>query len=423
MAMNLPLPKVLSDVQPGGGIYTTYNALTQNALANRKQEIENQYSPITKQAEAASKLAYANLMGPQFLAKVMGNENLLANLTPQQQQAGLQKVFGAGSGSGTGMGSGMNFGGMVQPSSSPAQKVINYLGQQLGFGGDSTRSNNAFNAPMSAPQQQAPMQQPTQASQPQPSGPASVNSGYAYDQNGNNVRATPQEVTNAANGQSNPPAASGDFATTAGDFAGRKQQRIEEGRLRAKQEGALSDENKAEANKLNNLQEMGNIVTSPVYDSIRQIPIAEQHEIGFYSRFGTPEQKNLLGNFFARSGEIVQQAASGFKGSFRGFENSLISSMKPSANDMPDVARGKVQSLLSMAKFNYDRNKLAENLMRTQNMDQSDAFDAADKAYKGTEIRKQLENQFKPTIKIKNSKGEQRTVTLDEARRLGVPNV
>ena len=101
--MALPLPKVVSDVGPGGGIVTGMrgmNALSQDMLDTQIKGVQAQYAPLTTQADAASKLAYANLMGPQFLAKLMGNPDVLANM--QNPQAAVANLQQAGMGQGTG---------------------------------------------------------------------------------------------------------------------------------------------------------------------------------------------------------------------------------------------------------------------------------------------------------------------------------
>lgn len=97
--MALPLPKVVADVGPGGPMVTSMmgtNALTASNLENAINRIKAQYAPVTVPAEAASKLAYANLMGPQFLAKLMNNPDILA--TMKNPQGAVNFVTGAATG-------------------------------------------------------------------------------------------------------------------------------------------------------------------------------------------------------------------------------------------------------------------------------------------------------------------------------------
>src|SRR5690349_1453047 len=103
--MALPLPRVVPDTGPGGGLVTAMggmNSLANDMILRKINQIKAQYMPLTTQAEAASKLAYANLMGPQFLAKLLGNDSAIANMGDANAKAALQKAFAAGMGGGTG---------------------------------------------------------------------------------------------------------------------------------------------------------------------------------------------------------------------------------------------------------------------------------------------------------------------------------
>jgi len=65
--MALPLPKVVYDVEPGGGVVTGMrgaNALTKSALENKYDEYKAKYAPLSILSKAGSEMAYSNLMGP-----------------------------------------------------------------------------------------------------------------------------------------------------------------------------------------------------------------------------------------------------------------------------------------------------------------------------------------------------------------------
>lgn len=154
--MELPLPKVVADVGPGGPLVTAMggmNSLANDMILRKINQIKKQYAPLTAQAEAASKLAYANLMGPQFLAKIMQNSGALANLTEEQKNKALSAIYQAGSGQGTGanvFGSmGQNFGGV------PSQGIGDQAGNALS-GWFSKKLQNVFNSPGSAVNPQVP---------------------------------------------------------------------------------------------------------------------------------------------------------------------------------------------------------------------------------------------------------------------------
>lgn len=73
MALNIPLPKVVADVGPGGGIVTAMrgmNALTQENMQNRllglkgqAAELENKYLPLETAIKAQNALSYGGRLG------------------------------------------------------------------------------------------------------------------------------------------------------------------------------------------------------------------------------------------------------------------------------------------------------------------------------------------------------------------------
>lgn len=74
--MALPLPRVIPDVGPGGGLVTAMkgiNALQASNLQNQINRVKAEYAPYTEYANAASKTAYANLLPYQIQAQLMSN--------------------------------------------------------------------------------------------------------------------------------------------------------------------------------------------------------------------------------------------------------------------------------------------------------------------------------------------------------------
>lgn len=67
--MALPLPRVVADIGPGGGILGARNAIN----AFRQNQSAADYAPYTNYANAASKLAYSNMLPYQVQATVMSN--------------------------------------------------------------------------------------------------------------------------------------------------------------------------------------------------------------------------------------------------------------------------------------------------------------------------------------------------------------
>jgi hypothetical protein len=92
MALNIPLPKIVPDVGPGGGAFDVYNRLREAALRNRRQELENQYYGPTAEANALSKIAYSQFVGPEAISKLLNAPNAAANMSPEQYRALVQRA-------------------------------------------------------------------------------------------------------------------------------------------------------------------------------------------------------------------------------------------------------------------------------------------------------------------------------------------
>lgn len=85
--MALPLPKVVADVGPGGPLVTSMrgiNALANDELQNKKLGVETEYAPWTNYANALSKIAYSQFVGPQAIATMMNNPATRGMFTPEQ---------------------------------------------------------------------------------------------------------------------------------------------------------------------------------------------------------------------------------------------------------------------------------------------------------------------------------------------------
>lgn len=193
--MALPLPKVIPDTMAGGGVVTAMrggNALSQDMLGTQIKQAEADYAPWTQYANAASKIAYSNMLPYQMQATVMSNpmiwmvlkdnpkalNALMQNLTqsmptPEQMRGGTNMPPQPGQAGGRGHG------------------LLNSLLGLMGIGGQGGQ-----------PQPQNPlagMPQPQMQPSPQPQGQqgAGPDRGYSYDANGNNIKATDQEIDQA----------------------------------------------------------------------------------------------------------------------------------------------------------------------------------------------------------------------------------
>lgn len=196
------------------------------------------------------------------------------------------------------------------------------------------------------------------------------------------------------------------------------------GDIRAKDIGELDTAYSTGLNNKTTFDRIANILNNPVMQEMRQLAFVGKKEMGYYAENGTKEQKELIGEYLALTGNIVKDASRDFKGQFRQGEQQLLEGMKPTDADMFDVAAGKMQTLMYLNNMMTERSKLASKLIRENHMNKGVAMEYADKMVNGDSIRQQVRDQLHPTVTLINQKtGQRKTVSAAEARKMGVKNV
>ncbi len=429
--MALPLPQVVSDVGPGGRIVTTMrgiNALAADNLANQIKGVEAQYAPLTTQAEAASKLAYANLMGPQFLAKLMGNPDVVANSPLLQDPRTTQMLYEAGSGQGTGNAL-TNIPTMQNANSS--NSLSGWIMNKIKGIVSPSQTSNPFaqgqatniNAITETPDNSEVGQATTAwLKSPEAQALAEKNGMYTIPDANQLIpwyRSQQGSIPSSA-------APNSTYAENAGTYRGTIEEGKEAGKIRAQDIKELNDTVFNADTKLATLDDINNMISSAEIRQIRELPAAGRHELAYYSKFGTPKQQQLVGRLYAQMGNIVKDSSRDFAGQFRKGEQQLLQGMKPNDSDTVDSMIGKSESLTVMTKLLRERAALTAKLMNQYHMNKGQAQEIADQQIKGNEIRNEVHDKLNPTVTIKNSKtGELITVPVSEARsKYGVnPNV
>lgn len=420
--MALPLPKVVADVGPGGPLVTAMrggNALSQDMLDTQIKGVQAKYAPLTTQAEAASKLAYANLMGPQFMAKLMGNQDILANIPDQQKAAILQRLQQAGMGGGTGANvfSQMGMGGQSQQPnqdggfSNYLQNLFHSIIGQSGQPQAQPQSVNAMSYGQQAPMAQSPLtpQDRNAINQMQPGDSYVVGSGQAPQGQAQQPQQPPMVQ----------PAASQTWAENVGQYGGIKKEGEEAGKIRANDIKDLSDTVFSGQTKQATLDNINNIISSPAFEQVRQTPILGQHELAYFQRYGTPEQQNMVGQLVTLSGNVIRDASQDFKGAFRKGEQTLIQNMKINSGDTFNAARGKMEQLTYLNQMITQRARLTGQLMQQGHISKLQAEDMADKQINGDAIRSQIHNTInpKPTDDDIQFMADKYKVSPDEIRK------
>jgi len=428
--MALPLPKVVPDVGPGGPLVTALGGM--NALYDAIQQakydaVKAQYAPFTIPAQALSQATYSQLMGPQYIAKLMGNKDIVANSPELRNPNTARQLYQAGMGAGGGMGNAsqpeMNANGATgnplldlvmknaqtasQSSRSPLAAFVDTVKNAFNLGDKTPAPESAQNAllmnqPNLSQQDRNAIgsMQPGQAytiqgNQNPPMQGTNANAGYSYQPNGNNTVASPQEINMVAN-NNNPQ--QDNYAKNAATYAGIVKAGEELGTERGK---AIADLGKQQQNLSDSgviLDRLISTVQSPEFQTMRsQIPFFQDKQLQVLAKIGTPEQQRMIGDFLSTAQAFVASTVNSFKGKALEKEFNLANKMKINENDTVGVAEGKLRALKTIKEISETKNDMIIDLMTNQNMDQGKAVKLTNKLVN----TKLIENQVNGLLSTK----------------------
>lgn len=446
--MTLPLPRVVSDVGPGGGLVTALggiNALNNAMIEKKINQIKSQYLPSTLQAEAASKLAYANLMGPQFLAKLLQNPGAIANMGDPAARAALEKAVQAGMGGG----SGQNFlnnpppqhTGIGQPSTNNFSGYLKNAIKSLIGHGQGQSANPLADAAQSMPIQQKMTQQMPQTAKmgglntesamnatpgPRPRDGVTLEGQQWYNKKGEPVYAEEETTPNGEEMELEltkgiPPKT---YAQKTGEYQGTVKQLEKEGEYRAAALKQIGESQLGLSHSGAVLDRMTGIVTNPVFANMRnRIPAFQSKQLDYLKAMGTPEEKELIGDFLSTGESFIASTVQGFSGKPLVREFDLAQRQKITPHDTIDSAIGKLRSARALHDIAEKKNQIVSELLQ-KGYNESDAVRKANKMIDVSSIEKETNARLQRKITITNRKtGEKKTVTIEEARKMGVPNV
>lgn len=442
--MALPLPRVVSDVGPGGPLVTAQNALYQNAIARAQA----QYAPITTLADAASKMTYSNLMGPQYLAKLFGHPDVVANMTNDQQKNIPSQLANAGLGVSGSNAGGSNVGinalnqafmqalsNANQSSQNPLTAIVNNVKNAFGIG-DNSQNTGSQNALNNVPTNQG---YPARAPQPSPAlqnyydqhpgaqtqVTSQLNPGSTTTLPSNQVATQPQEravtTTNTATSTPSQDQNNQTYADRAGAQRGIIKQGEELGAKRAEAINKLGDQYVQDTEAMVPLQHLTQLVQTPTFMNMRKdIPGFQGIQLKTLANFGTPEQQRVIGDFITSAKTAVANTVNSFSGRAMAKEFDFGNMLKINENDNLGVIMGKLESLQTYKDATMQRNQIARNLMGAPNyMNEGDAYDQANKQVDMDKIRKNIAAQLQTPISIINKKtGEKKMVSPAEYNEL-----
>lgn len=418
--MALPLPKLLADMPEGGRLIGNANQM--NALT--KQALENQYYGLTARANAGSKMAYQQLMGPQFIAKLLGNPDLVGNLTEGQKGNAVSDVYNAGMGGASNNAIANSPGqGSEGGSSGLLGMLKNVLTKGLagaGGSGEQASSNALTQSNQGQGTSQNAMTSPPATSR-MPEDPNEGKMGMGTEPQ---VQQSAQPQEWKPGDSLPPPSISGNktFAEKAGEHKGIIKQGEKAGDIRAKDAEDLDNTVMAGENSQKTYDNLIQDIASPGFANIRNVPLAQQHELAYYAKEGTKVQQQMIGDFLANAGQVVVDTSQKFSGAFRKGEQALINTMKVNPSDTIDVAKGKLEALAYTNKFLTERSRLTSEYIQQYHLSKGQALEQADKLLKGENFRQDIHDKLNPTVTI-SFNGEKQTLPVAEARRRRVKGV
>ncbi len=434
------------------------NALTEMRNANELRKInavKAQYAPLTTKAEALSKLAYSLNVGPQYLAKQLNNPAFVANLEANYGKGAVKNALGtvynaASNASGLGslnLGSGGNGYNITdlndenKSDNSFGGQALNHLKGLFGFDDKSEKqkpANAMLDIPIGGGMKSNPMAYDqnditanggTLAPGEDPNEYVKYNNVNSPDYVGNQDKqvalpplkgvANPQ---NAALPQKNDEAS---WFENLGKSLGLQEELKEEGPIRAKQREKLDETVFNSETNQGTLNELSDIVASPVFEGIRATPLAGHHELAYYAKEGDADQKYMVGQYYALTGNLIKDASRDFAGQFRKGEQQLLNSMKPGPSDTVDTAKGKIATLSLMNKMLMERSRLTSKIMsKYHGIGKLEASELADARVDGDKMRKDIHDRLykepaKPNITEDHIKwmAQKNGVSVDEAKK------
>lgn len=447
--MGLPLPRVIPDVGPGGPLVTAMggiNALANNMHLSEINRVKAKYAPISTLAQAASQSAYANLMGPQYIAKMLQNDGILGNLPEETKRQLLQMSTNAGMGQG-GASNALNqmINQASQESMGGGNSLSNFFANHLKniFGGNPQQQMpqqqaNPMNIMpgMGAPAQNQPNNQQPGMSQGQssaikrPSNGVMLEGEQWYDKNGVPVYAddagesgrNPMQMT-LTSGQA--PVSQPTWAENTGSFKGDVNQGAESGKFRAKDVNDIGQQQLQLSNTGANLDRIIEDINDPNFMDLRKdFPFYQDMQLHALTKIGTPEQQEMIGKFISDVKSFAGATVNSFRGNSMKREFDYADQLKPNENDTVNTARGKLTALKALKEIASQKNDIILDLMQNKHMNLGDAVKIANKKVDVKAIDQQVSKLTSPMITLHDPKNPSITIRLPllEAKQRGYKN-
>lgn len=465
--MPLPLPKVLYDVGPGGRFITAAkggNALANDMATRRYNEAKAEYAPESLLAQAASQTAYANNVGPQYIAKILQDAGFKGNTSDPVLKELVNRVQNAGLNNNP-MINALNirlaqrYGNQGQQHQNPLtwlwHQLTNKLNPQQQQNGNPfanlgqqpmpQQSSNVFNQQQPMPQAQpTPVAQNQGQSFAQAQGSAVDENGNAVDEKGNRVpEPTPDELQSLDNQNKglNPDGSPASVPLNLEVNTGQKEPKPvpsygenEAAYIRQQEQGkalgGVAGKMQGEiAQRLDTLAATGGSIdrlieefTNPELINLRnEFPYLQDMQIEAASHLKDPRIQNMIGQIKTDIEQFKGATVMGFGGQTLKREFEYADKLKPSLNDTVYTATGKLQTLKILHDVAEKKARLIDQYLKNKNMTPAEAVSKANKMVDVSSIEKRVKELTAPTVEIENPETHQSMfITTKRAKELGI---
>ena len=178
----------------------------------------------------------------------------------------------------------------------------------------------------------------------------------------------------------------------------------EQGKELSKQDArkisALEDIVLSSSSKLDTFKELNGMLGSDEFEAMRRNQALGQHELGWYAKFGTKAQQDMVGKAQTYMGNIIKDSAKDFAGQFRVGEQALLNNMKPNPGDSLDMMKGKAEALTFLTTMLSKRAELEADYMRNSGLSPLQAKIAADKMLDPIALKQEIRTILHPAKKV-----------------------
>ncbi len=422
-----------------------FHEALQTGIQNYSDITKAAYQPMTLKANAAAKMTYANLMGPQFVAKLMQNKNFWDTLTEDQRKYLQQGEVNTANSWGTATPGGAPQGGQggqgnPEPSPAPApisnttptntptqggplQGLRNWL--DSGRKQATETQSNLNNMP---PKESGGLSIPRLSQEDNLSAlklkeidpNSQTGKGFLAYRNSPQFYAESQREgmyvdhpddfysnyydqlqSGRANAQPAQPAQPAAPQKTSAEKVGEYEGIVKEGEELGKDRAnSIKELDKTYESSLKSeipMKEISKIATNPEFVKMRdRIPFFQDKQMWYLSKQGTKEQQELIGEFKNYANQVVASTVTNFGGRILDKEITLAQNMKVSDNDTMGELIGKLKAAELINEVNKRGSRIASDLMRTQHISKGQALEQAYKQIDGDKIKEQINYNLMP---------------------------